>query len=159
MIKIIAAVSQNGIIGKKNELPFDYSENLKHFKNKTTGSVIIMGRKTFDGIKKPLPNRKNVVITSKQISNYSFDEVEIYSSLKDAINKYPSSWLIGGRRIYEEGMMYANSIHLTLTPDIINGHDDELVRFPWINPNIFYRYILSPFKTDKRLTECVFLRK
>ncbi|MCZ2224618.1 MAG: dihydrofolate reductase [Chitinophagales bacterium] len=130
MIRLIAAVSKNGAIGRVgiNALPFDYPEDLKHFRKSTLNSTIIMGRTTFEGIGKPLPKRQNIVVTSKQIEN-----IETATSINQAIEKSNNEniWLIGGARIYEEGLNFAKELYLTLTPDIIDG---ELVKFPWINP-------------------------
>jgi dihydrofolate reductase len=128
MIKIIAAVSENMVIGKDNKIPWHYPEDLKHFKEMTLDSVVIMGKKTFESIGKPLPRRKNIVITSNPIN-----EIECYSSLEDALNFYQFNqiWLIGGRSIYEQGMEYANEIHLTRIPIYIEG--DDVIKFPNIN--------------------------
>lgn len=132
-IGIIAAISSNGVIGKDNKLPFYYPEDLKCFKQTTTNSTVIMGRKTFESIGKPLPNRRNIVITRSNINN-----VECFSSIKEALDAAQQDnaiWFIGGERIYKEGMKYANIIKTTITPDIIDG--DETARFPWINPLLF----------------------
>ncbi|RYZ66217.1 MAG: hypothetical protein EOP09_13030 [Proteobacteria bacterium] len=62
-IRLIAGVSQNGVIGLDNQLPWKISEDLKRFRQLTTGGVVVMGRKTFDSIGRPLPNRENWVLT------------------------------------------------------------------------------------------------
>lgn len=131
MIKIIAACSSNGIIGVNNCIPFHYPEDLKHFKTSTLNSTIIMGRKTYESIgSKPLPNRKNIVISKNKIEN-----IETYSNLKDALNDKEDIWLIGGASIYQEGMEMAQEIILTITPDHI--YDAGAIKFPWINPILF----------------------
>lgn len=129
MIKIIAAVSENGVIGVNNSLPFHYPEDLKHFKQSTVNQTIIMGRKTFESLgSKPLPNRKNIVITKNSIDN-----IECCSSISQAINKYNQDvWLIGGYQVFQEGMNVANEIVLTITSDYITA--PNAVTFPWINP-------------------------
>ena len=131
MIRMIAACSNNGVIGLNNSIPFRYSEDMKHFRESTKNSIVIMGRKTFESLdNKPLPNRRNVVISSKKINN-----IETYSSLAEAINileKKENIWLIGGAMIYEEGMRFAEQIVLTIVPDFI--FNKESVKFPWINP-------------------------
>jgi len=132
MIKIIAAVSSNGVIGVNNSLPFHYPEDLKHFRESTLNSVIIMGRNTFESIgSKPLPKRRNIVISKSKLS------VECYTSLNEALSqiKEDNIWLIGGASIYQEGMSVADEIVLTITPDTI--YSDNCVRFPWINPLLF----------------------
>ncbi len=134
MIRMIAACSKNGVIGVGNKIPFYYPEDLKHFRQCTSNGVVIMGRKTFESIGcKPLPNRRNIVITKNKIEN-----VETYLSLQDAL-KYVdclgSIWLIGGANIYQDGMNYADEIVLTVTPDYVESAD--CVKFPWINPLFF----------------------
>lgn len=124
MIKMIAAVSQNMVIGKDNNLPWKnpYPEDLKYFREQTVGSTVIMGRNTFESIgNKPLPKRKNLVVTRSKL----FD-VESFQTLKEALfeaGKNQSSkdiWLIGGSSIYAEGMNYADEIHLTRIPEWID---------------------------------------
>ena len=67
MVSIIVAVAENGVIGDKNTLLWHISEDLKHFKAVTTGHPVIMGRKTYESLGRPLPNRTNVVITRQQV--------------------------------------------------------------------------------------------
>lgn len=138
MIGIIAAVSSNGVIGVNNQLPFHYPDDLKHFKKMTNDSVVIMGRKTFESLGKPLKDRENVVITSQQIPG-----VTCYSSVPTALARESiklrdhevNTWFIGGASIYQEAMKYVDHIFLTITPDYID--DPTAVRFPWINPLMF----------------------
>lgn len=128
---MIVACSSDGIIGNTelNKLPFYYPEDLKYFKSMTIDSTIIMGRKTYESIGKPLPKRNNVIITSNPISS-----LECFSSLESAINKYHDCWLIGGKRIYEEGLKYCNEIYMTITPDLLNNSESKWVTMPWIHP-------------------------
>jgi dihydrofolate reductase len=146
MISIIAAVSANGVIGVNNTLPFHYPEDLKQFKKLTSGSTVIMGRKTFESIGKPLPNRNNVVVSN---TTPTTECITIASSLQYAIQSSPTDkdiWIIGGASIYEQAMEYADQIVLTLTPDIIT--DVSAVRFPWINPIKFTNIGTSPLDLD-----------
>ncbi len=146
MIKMIAAVSENMVIGKDNDLPWEnsYPEDLKNFKKLTLNSTVIMGKNTFISIgSKPLPKRRNIVVTSSVI-----DSAECYPSLKLAIkaakkNTSSDIWLIGGRGIYQEGLKYCQEIHLTHIPEKIEG--DNLVYFPNIdfNFNLFLTEELS----------------
>lgn len=134
MVKLIAAVSSNGIIGINGTLPFHYPEDLKHFKEQTLNCSVIMGRKTYESIGKPLPKRRNIVVTSKLLR-----EVETASTLHEALNKAydpgHNTWLIGGESIYREGMQYCQEIYLTKTPDIIEG--ENVVYFPQIDKSVF----------------------
>jgi dihydrofolate reductase len=159
MIGLIAAVSANGVIGitdenGKGKLPWDYPADMKYFKTTTANSIIIFGRKTFESIGRALPKRRNIVISSKPVDVAG---VETFPSVKSAMEQFDKEyeeskiifespdmdmlvvrqniWFAGGARIYEEGMQYAEEIHLTVTPDVITQAD--AVRFPWINPRKF----------------------
>jgi dihydrofolate reductase len=134
---MIAAVSFNGIIGIDGKIPWNYPADMKYFRECTKNSTIIMGRKTFEEISKALPKRRNIVISSRPVDA---PDVETFSNIADAIFKYKDEpadiWFIGGASIYQAGMAYAEEIHLTLTPDVIEGENP--VRFPWINPLDFH---------------------
>lgn len=118
LINIIAAVSLNNCIGINNTIPWKIKEDMQFFKRMTTNNVVIMGRKTYESIGKPLPNRENIVITSSRI-----DGVVTFTNLKDAIesNKSKNIFLIGGSKIYEEGLQYADKMYITLVNKIIDG--------------------------------------
>lgn len=140
MIKIIAAVSSNGVIGITEngipKIPWNHPADMKYFREITKHSNIIFGRKTFESIGKALPNRRNIVVSSRQIN---IEKIEVFDSLENAIKETKTdmspTWIAGGSRIYEEGMAYAEEIHLTVTSDVIRHA--EVVRFPWINPRMF----------------------
>jgi len=143
MISIIAAVSDNGVIGLKDKngnykLPFNYPDDLNHFKKTTENSVVIMGRNTFESIGKPLKNRENIIVTKKFYNNIKTAN-SIQEALHIADNFKKPIWLIGGASIYDEGMNYADQIVLTITKDKIN--DSSAIKFPWINPNIYNIYL------------------
>jgi len=133
MIKMIAAVTSNGVIGVDGKIPFNYPADMKLFKSLTINSIVVMGRKTFESIGKPLPKRRNIVVSSTPIEN-----IEVYPSLftaLDNLNHSAEIWLIGGAQIYQEGMKYAQEIHLTITPD--EEKNSNSVKFPWIDPTVF----------------------
>lgn len=154
MIGMIAAVSRNGVIGVENKIPWDYPEDMKHFRKTTHESMVIMGRKTFESIGRPLPKRENVVITSQKLE---VPGITCLPSVRAAIEReglifrdcYTNTWLIGGASIYEEGMQYADEIHLTLTPDIITAA--IAVKFPWISPGQFAVRELRPLEENSKL--------
>lgn len=141
MIGIIAAVTVNGVIGVNDKLPFDYPEDMKHFRKTTTDSVVIMGRKTFESIGRPLPKRRNIVISkvANGLGMLNTTGIEVAPSIKVALEMCATEtrniWFIGGASIYEEGMLYADEIVLTQTPDY--EHSSNSIKFPWINPSIF----------------------
>ena len=125
---ILVAVSPEGIIGKDNTIPWHYSADLKRFKRLTTGNTIIMGRKTWESLPiKPLPNRRNIVITSSAI-----EDIECFQSINDALQTCEGDvWFIGGAGIYQEAMQKADIIDMTLVPDSIGGED--CIYFPKID--------------------------
>ncbi len=119
-ISIIVAVAENGIIGSDGDMPWKLSSDLKRFKVITTGNPIIMGRKTFESIGRPLPNRHNIVITRNE--NYSPDGVTVVSSVDEAVSvaqkwgeKNASSevCILGGGEIYRQFLDQANQIYYT----------------------------------------------
>ena len=125
---ILVAVSPEGIIGKDNTIPWHYSADLKRFKRITTDNTIIMGRKTWESLPiKPLPDRRNIVITRSSIEN-----VECFKSIDDALQTCEGDvWFIGGAGIYEEAMQKADIIDMTLVPDNVTG--EKCIYFPEID--------------------------
>ena len=114
-ITIVAAIASNNVIGQKNSLPWDIPEDLKRFKQLTSGHTILMGRKTFDSIGRPLPNRKNIVMTKD--TNYQKEGVEIVFDEKEALNLIKELnqevFIIGGSKIYELFEPWASSLMIT----------------------------------------------
>jgi dihydrofolate reductase len=158
MIGLIAAVSKNGVIGLNGTIPWNYPEDMKHFRKTTANSTVIMGRKTFESIGRPLPKRRNIVISR---TNVEVEGIETFSSMKEALESplFSSSlngdrWLIGGASIYEEGMQYADEIHLTLTPDIITT--SNVVKFPWVSPQQFAVRELRPLEDGSQLMYAIY---
>ena len=124
---ILVAVSPEGIIGKDNSIPWHYSADLKRFKRLTLGKTVIMGRRTWESLPvKPLPDRRNIVITQS-----SLDDVECFSSIDDALATCEGDvWFIGGAGIYQEALGKADIIDMTLVPDNVSG--EGCVEFPKI---------------------------
>lgn len=153
MIGLIAAVSQNGVVGNaNNEIPWSYPEDLKYFKQQTLNSTIIMGRATYESMgSRPLSKRTNIVISSKEIEkkdnlcrSKSLYKSILASSMEP--NSGKNTWLIGGTNIWREGMKYADTIQLTLIPEVIEG--DNLTYFPWIDPKQFELSIITPMPSE-----------
>lgn len=115
-ISIIAAIGKNFELGKNNNLLWHISADLKRFKKLTSGHPVIMGRRTFDSINnKPLPNRRNIIITHS--SEYSFPDVEIVFSVDEAINRLGDDeevFILGGATIYKQFLPLADKMYLTL---------------------------------------------
>ena len=124
MLSHIVAASENNVIGSKNQLPWNLSNDFKYFKNKTWAMPVIMGRKSFESLKKALPGRINIVITSKK--DWHPDEVYIAGNINDAIEKAGESgakeiFIIGGGEIFRQTIDIVSKIYLTRVHTIIEG--------------------------------------
>jgi dihydrofolate reductase len=118
-IIIIAAIAKNGVIGRINgEMPWHIREEFQHFKDTTMGSAIIMGRKTFETLGKPLKGRENIIITKNESYNLKFDNVKVFHSLDESINycehkDYEKIFIIGGGQIYEQAIRISDELILS----------------------------------------------
>ncbi len=113
IVSIIVAVANNNAIGGNNQLLWHISDDLKRFKVITSGHAIVMGRKTYESIGRPLPNRQNIVITrNRELSLPGADVVESVDAAK-AIAKGEELFIIGGGEIYRQTMALAKRIYLT----------------------------------------------
>ncbi len=130
MISIIVAVAENGVIGDRNTLLWHISEDLRRFKRLTTGHPVVMGRKTCESLGRPLPNRRNVVITR---SETEIAGCEVVHSLDEALALFPADeevFVIGGAQIYAEALPIADRLYLTRVGHAYEGD----TRFPDWNP-------------------------
>jgi dihydrofolate reductase len=107
--------AQNRVIGRDGDLPWRYAEDLKHFKRTTMGHAILMGRKTYESIGRPLPGRRNVIITRQ--AEFVAAGCEVVGSLEEALDAArasdPCPFVIGGASIYELALPLATELHLT----------------------------------------------
>ncbi len=139
-IIIIVAVAANGVIGRANgEMPWHVKEDFQHFKKTTMGSPIIMGRKSFESLGKPLKGRENIVVTRNANLNYDFDDVKIVLSLNEAIEYYKSLntekiFITGGREIYKQSISIADEMIISHMKFDAVGE----VKFPEIDMNEWY---------------------
>lgn len=120
-IILIAAASENNVIGNKGRIPWDLPDDLKHFRSLTEGHPVIMGRKTFESLGRPLPKRRNIVVTH---SDRMFEGCEVVHSLDDAFElgiDEPEVWVIGGGEIYREVLSKADRIELTRVHTKVDG--------------------------------------
>ena len=123
-VSIIAALSSNRVIGDKGKIPWHIPEDFKLFKEKTINSVVIMGSKTWDSLPiKPLPERINIVLSSRKLQLPL--GVECFSSIESAI-KYAKKFnkdifLIGGSKVYSDGMKYCDKMFLSHVKGEFNG--------------------------------------
>ena len=124
IISHVVAMSNNQVIGINNDLPWSLKDDLAHFKKYTTGKIIIMGRKTFESIGRPLPNRDNFVISS---TLNSVDGVSIFPSLDDALaaanaqNTHDEIAIIGGGYLFRDSINIFNKLVLTRVNCSIEG--------------------------------------
>ena len=129
-LSIIVAIAKDRAIGKSNQLLWHISEDLRRFKAITIGKPIIMGRKTYESIGKPLPGRRNLIITRNV--NCQIEGCECYSSIEDAIEtckQCDEVFIIGGGEIYKQTMSIADKLYLT----VVDYKYDADTFFPEIN--------------------------
>jgi dihydrofolate reductase len=122
VITLIVAVADNGVIGRDNALPWHLPEDLKRFKRLTMGKPMIMGRKTFESIGKPLPGRRNIVVTRDP--NYHREGVEVVHGTAEALAATagaPELMVIGGAELFRVFLPLAGRIHLTRVHGNIEG--------------------------------------
>jgi dihydrofolate reductase len=116
---IIAAIANNRVIGKNGTVPWHIPEDLARFKQLTTGHTVIMGRKTYDSLDRPFPNRVNIVISSNVING-----VTSYPSLDfalQALSNKKKVFVIGGGRLFAEALKLADELYLTLVDREVDG--------------------------------------
>ena len=127
-LAVICAMSKNRVIGKDNGLPWHLPGDLKHFKQTTLGSPIIMGRKTWESIGHPLPDRTNIIVSRN--SEIQFDGVKTFDSLPKALELAEKSimnadtnevFVIGGAELYKEALPLASRLYLTRVDSVIDG--------------------------------------
>ena len=122
MISIIVAVAQGGVIGGGGDLLWHISEDLRRFKQITSEHTVIMGRKTYDSIGRPLPRRRNIVITRSE--EWSAEGCERASSLEQAVGMCEGEqeiFVIGGGEIYRQAMPLADRLYLTRVEKVYAG--------------------------------------
>ena len=119
MISLIAAIGKNNELGKNNQLIWHLPNDLKFFKEITLNKTIVMGRKTFESIGRPLPKRKNIVLSS----NFKHENTEVYNNISDLLDKYKNEelFIIGGANIYNQFIDIADKIYLTEIDEIANA--------------------------------------
>ena len=134
LLTLIVAVARNGIIGRDNTLPWHLPEDLKHFKALTTGHPIVMGRKTWESLGRPLPGRHNIVVTHD--AAYYAAGATVVNSLEDAlrlVNGAEELFVIGGAEIYRLALPLADRLQLTELDADFTGdtHFPDFNRSKW----------------------------
>ncbi len=151
---IIVAMSPEGVIGLDGRIPWHYASDLKRFKRLTTGTTVIMGRRTWESIgSTPLPGRRNIVITRAGLS-----DVECFRDISSALESCVGQvWFIGGERIYAEAMALCDVIDVTHVPDRIDA--PGAVRFPAIDPEKWVAADTTVDEEDPRLRHTRYARR
>jgi dihydrofolate reductase len=121
--KAIAAMSENRVIGNGNKIPWHLPEDFKWFKKMTTGQIIVMGRKTFESIGKPLPNRTTIVLSR---GNFQYAGVQTVPDLNEIERAVPDVadrqvFICGGAQIYEQALPFCSDLYLTLVKRVVEG--------------------------------------
>lgn len=134
ILSIIVAFDERRLIGRDNGLPWHLPADLKHFKSITMGHSMIMGRKTFESIGKPLPGRRSVVVTRKK--GYLPEGVTVVHSLEEALQLCSGEdevFVIGGAQIFEQAMPLASKLYITQIHHIFEGDTffPEIAREHW----------------------------
>ena len=145
-ISLIAAVSRNGIIGNDGGLPWHLPEDLRRFRKLTTGKPVLMGRKTYQSIGRPLPARKNIVISrDPHFSAPGCVVVSCPAAALDAVNGADEVMVIGGGQIYQAFMRLANRVYLTRV-DVDTAGD---TRFPRLEDDAWQLTSSEPHGADE----------
>jgi len=161
-IAMIAAVAENHVIGKDNQLLWKLSADMKLFRTYTTGHHVIMGRKTFDSLGKPLPNRSNVIVTRQM--DYMVEGAAPCTSLAEAIDiaedgEETEVFIIGGAEIYRLGMYMADTLYISHVHASFEGD----AFFPQIDPSIWELKDKTAYQKDEKnqydFDFCVYQKK
>lgn len=133
MLSLIVAMAKNGVIGHENKMPWHLPAELAYFKRVTTGHPIIMGRKTFDSIGRPLPNRRNIVVSRN--TSFHSPGVDVSHSLENALAlcAQDNPFVIGGASLYAEALTVAQRLYITeINADLVGD-----TFFPPINDSLW----------------------
>ena len=162
MISLIVAASENNAIGKSNDMPWHLPEDLKFFKNTTWGMPVIMGRKTFEAVGKPLPGRTNIIVTTNP--NWSAENTITAASIEEAIKVAKESnakeiFITGGGEIYRQTLPLADKVYLTRVQTVLDGD----AFFPEMDLNIweicFEKHVKADEKNKFDMTFQTWIRK
>ena len=147
MISLVVAMARNRVIGRENTLPWRLSEDLKRFKAITMGKPILMGRKTFESIGKPLPGRANIVLTRDP--SWRANGVVVVGTAREAIacsHRADELAVIGGAEVYRLFLPLADVIKLTRVEADVEGD----TRFPEIDPREWHEEVLGTHPADEK---------
>jgi len=149
MLSLIVAIAENNAIGKNGDLLCHLPNDLKHFKEITTGATVVMGKNTFFSLPRhPLPNRRNIVLTRD--ANFMYENTEVAHSIDEVynmINADEKVFIIGGGNVYEQFMNHVDKLYIT---HIHHSWKDADTFFPIINPTIWQCISKEHHDTDER---------
>lgn len=139
MIALIAAYDKNRLIGNHGAMPWQIEGEQRRFRELTIGNVIVMGRKTYEDIGRPLPNRINIVVSSS--CRFEGENLYTVSDLNEALKLFPDKdiYISGGSRIFAESLPYAEKLYITE----IDGEFDGDVYFPEFDENSYTKEIIE----------------
>ena len=141
-ISLILAMADNGTIGHNNALPWHLPNDLKFFKQSTLGKPIVMGRKTYDSIGRPLPGRANIVI-SRSLQRHDIEGCVVFPSLQEAFSyineelQAPEIMIMGGAQIYKEALPFMDRLYLTHIHADVDG-DTQMPAFDFQNATLAF---------------------
>jgi dihydrofolate reductase len=145
-LSMVVAIGDDGAIGKDGKVPWRIPEDLKHFKNVTMGHAIIMGRKTWDEVGRPLPGRRNLVVSRQP--GLALEGAEVFPTLEAAISAArmtdPEPHIIGGSTLYDAAMALATRIHLTE----VHRHVEADTFFPPFDRSLWREVSRRPAETE-----------
>lgn len=162
IVSAIVAAANNRVIGRDNQIPWYLSSDLKYFKKKTLGHYVIMGRKSYDSIGRPLPKRTNVIVTRNLF--YTAENCLVTHSVEEALelaldNGETEVFIIGGAEIYKLSLPYLDKLYLTKVDAEIEGH----VYFPELDWNEWTEISTEAHQADEKndhdYTFCIYERK
>lgn len=156
MIGLIVARSKNNVIGKNGEIPWKIKGEQKQFKELTTGNVVVMGRKSYEEIGHPLPNRKNIIVS--RTKNYSGENLITVGSLKEAlaISGNEDIYISGGYGVFKEALPLVDKMYITEVDITIENGD---VFFPEFDSNEFDMIVGETRGEDIKYTRTTYIRK
>jgi dihydrofolate reductase len=156
-VSIIVAMAENRVIGNEGRIPWHIPEDTGWFKGKTLGHTVIMGRKTFESIGRPLPGRKNIIISRKP--DYTADGAEVFHSLEQALESSKGTedelFIIGGEKIYRQAIGITDRIYLTL----INRRYEGDTTFPELPDGEFKEVFKKLYPGDPSFTLLILERR
>lgn len=149
MIAIVVAIAENNVIGKDNQLIWHLPADLRHFKQKTMGHPMIMGRKTFESIGKPLPGRTTIIVTRQE--DFQAEGCIVVNSVEAAIAKgkeldSEQVSIVGGAEIYKQALPFANTLYLTQVHHTFEGD----TFFPELNAEEWQEVRTEQHKPDEK---------